>query len=483
VARWEEARKRLPTDRENDLVQSTDRDQFTLLLRDRLRLRGAGQTPSRRLAGAVRDLAEAGALPPGTRLPSERELAPAVGMSRGTVAAAYRALVDAGLCERRHGSGTYLLAPAMSDIGHLMRRDALLIDMSKSTVPDPSFLRLPGLDPADLLRAPSQHGYDLLGDARLRAALRGRVTGGGFLITSGGQHGIDLALRCFARPRDVVLVEETTYPGALAVIRRCGAEPVPVACDAHGPDPDAFRAAVARHRPVAAYLIAVHSPTGRVTAPERVAEVARIAREHDVLVVEDRVLGELVHGVPAPPSYAGGHPDGAVVVGSLSKVLWGGLRIGWVAAPPPLLARIAELKMENDLATSTVSQRMAAAALEHSALDEWLAELARRRDHLSAALRRDLPQWTWRQPDGGLSLWVRLPGADAERYAELARAHGVAVAPGPLFSTDRGYRDHLRISFALTPELLDRAVDALAAAWHARGADAGATDPGLGLPI
>ncbi|MCW6008909.1 PLP-dependent aminotransferase family protein [Micromonospora sp. CPCC 205371] len=463
-------------------MRSLDHDHLTLLLRDRLRLRGGGETPSRRLAWAVRDLAEAGALPPGTRLPSERELAPAVGMSRGTVAAGYRALVEAGLCERRHGSGTYLLAPAISDIGHLMRRDALLIDMSKSTVPDPSFLRLPGLDPADLLRAPSQHGYDLLGDARLRAALRGRVSGD-FLVTSGGQHGIDLALRCFVRPRDAVLVEETTYPGALAVIRRCGAEPVPVACDVDGPDPDAFRAAVARHRPVAAYLIAVHSPTGRVTAPERVAEVARVAREHDVLLVEDRALAELVHGVPAPRSYAGEHPDGTVTVGSLSKVLWGGLRIGWVAAAPPLLARIAELKMENDLATSTVSQRMAAAALEHSAQDEWLAELARRRDHLSAVLRRDLPQWTWRQPDGGLSLWVRLPGADAERYADLARAHGVAVAPGPLFSPDRGYRDHLRISFALTTELLDRAVAGLASAWHARATSPVEPGSGLDLPV
>jgi DNA-binding transcriptional MocR family regulator len=471
----------LPTHRDNDHVHSPERDHLTLLLRDRLRLRGAAQPPSRRLAGAVRDLAEAGALPPGTRLPSERELAPAVGMSRGTVAAAYRSLVDAGLCERRHGSGTYLLAPAMSDIGHLMRRDALLIDMSKSTVPDPSFLRMPGLEPADLLRAPSQHGYDLMGDARLRAALRGRGVGD-FLVTSGGQHGIDLALRCFVRPRDAVLVEETTYPGALAVIRRCGAEPVPVACDTHGPDPDAFRAAIARHRPAAAYLVAVHSPTGRVTAPERVAQVARAAREHDVLLVEDRVLAELVHGVPAPHSYAGEHPDGTVTVGSLSKVLWGGLRIGWVAAAPPLLARIAELKMENDLATSTVSQRMAAAVLEHSALDEWLAELARRRDHLSAALRRELPQWTWRRPDGGLSLWVRLPGADAERYAEAARAHGVAVAPGPLFSPDRGYRDHVRISFALTPELLDRAVAALAAAWHARGSAAGTPPAGPAFP-
>ncbi|MEH1127267.1 hypothetical protein [Micromonospora sp. CPCC 206061] len=99
------------------------------------------------------------------------------------------------------------------------------------------------------------------------------------------------------------------------------------------------------------------------------------------------------------------------------------------------------------------------------------------------ALAGGVSNSTWRQPDGGLSLWVRLPGADAGRYAELARAHGVAVAPGPLFSPDRGYRDHLRISFALTPELLDRAVAGLAAAWQARGAGPTGAEPGLELPV
>ncbi|GAA3182656.1 PLP-dependent aminotransferase family protein [Nonomuraea roseoviolacea] len=463
----------------------TEAERFTVLLRDRLRARGTGQ-PGRRLAAAVRDLAEAGALPPGARLPSERELAPAVGMSRGTVAAAYRSLVLAGLCERRTGSGTYVVDHRPQEggwgFGHLMRADPLVIDLSKSVVADPSFLRLPAFDPAELLHAPHQHGYDAMGDPRLRAGLRERA-GDNFMITSGAQHGIDLALRCAVRQGDVVLVEETTYPGALAVVRRCGAQPVPVPCDEDGPSPGAFRDAVDRHRPACAFLMGVHSPTGRVTPAQRVAELAGIARAADVLLVEDRALAEVVHTGDAPLPYATGHPDGTITVGSLSKTLWGGLRIGWVSAPAPLLSRLAELKVENDLATSVVGQRMAAVLLEQAAGDQWRQELRRRRDHLSRALRRDLPSWRWRTPDGGLSLWVRVPGADAERFAHLAQAYGVAVAPGTLFSPDGRHREHLRLSFALAPELLDQAVTALAAAWQARHSASGEGDDRIGVTV
>lgn len=460
----------------NGSVTGTEADHFMLLLVQRLRLRGATGTPGRRLVAAVRDLVEAGALPLGTRLPSERQLAPAVGMSRGTVAAAYRVLVDEGLCERRHGSGTYLTgSPADTGaLGHLMRDDAMVIDLSKSIVPDASHLRVSSIDPADLLRASSQHGYDVAGDARLRAALRGGAfrraapSTGDFLVTSGGQQGIDLAARCVVAPRDTVLVEETTYPGALAALRRRGAQPVPVRCDENGPEPGAFRDAIDRHRPSCAYLVSVHSPSGRVTTAERTGAIAAIARAADLVLIEDRTLAELVYGVPSPRHYAEGYPDGTITIGSLSKVLWGGLRVGWIAAAAPLLARITEVKLEVDLATGTVGQRMAAALLETTSIDDWRAELERRRDRMAGALRDALPSWNWRTPDGGLSLWVRLPGTDTDRFAETARAHGVTIAAGSLFSARRGHRDHLRLSFAVAPELADRAIAALAAAWEDR---------------
>lgn len=149
-------------------------------------------------------------------------------------------------------------------------------------------------------------------------------------------------------------------------------------------------------------------------------------------------------------------------------MLWGGLRVGWLRAPEPLLARLAETKQDADLATSAVSQRLAAELIERNPVDRWRAELARRRDHLTAALAAALPGWSWRRPSGGLSLWVRLPGVDTDRFATLTRRHGVAVAPGSLFSPDGRHRDRLRLSFALPTALLDQAVSGLVAAWRER---------------
>ncbi|MEU4547552.1 PLP-dependent aminotransferase family protein [Nonomuraea dietziae] len=432
-------------------MASQDLDRLAVLVRDRLRLRQGRQSPSRRLAGALIDLAEIGALTPGARLPSERELAQAVGLSRGTVAAALNQLCEEGRCERRHGSGTYLLD--MPSVSGILHAGPVMADLSTSVVPDPSHLVLPSLDPADLMRTSSGHGYDAKGDPRLRALL-----GGDVLITGGAQQGIDLAARVLLRPGDRVLVEDPTYVGALTAFRRAGALAVPVDLA----DPDAVTAAIARHRPAFVYVVSVNNPTGAVAELSHVAELARAA---EVTIVEDRTLADLVFDGPAPAPLAGGHPYGTVTVGSLSKVLWGGLRLGWLAAAEPLLARLAEVKEGSDLATSAVSQRLAAELLERNPVAAWRAELARRRDHFTAALADRLPEWSWERPAGGLSLWARLPGADTDRFATLTRRYGVAVAPGSLFSPDGRHRDRLRLSFALPPELLDQAVTGLADAW------------------
>lgn len=201
-------------------------DNLVTLVRDRLRLHRG--TPSRRLAGALADLAQTGALAPGDRLPSERDLAQAVGVSRGTVAAAFNALCEEGLCERRHGSGTYVLGTP--SFGGLLKGGAVVADLSTSVVPDPSHLVVPPLDPAALLRSPSGHGYDAMGDPRLRALLRGGAAGawpeggGEVLVTAGAQQGIDLAARVLLRPGERVLVGDPTYGGALSVFRRAGTD-------------------------------------------------------------------------------------------------------------------------------------------------------------------------------------------------------------------------------------------------------------------
>lgn len=449
-------------------------DALVTLLRDRLRLHQG--PPSRRLAGALADLAQTGALAPGDRLPSERELAQAVGMSRGTVATAFNVLCEEGLCERRHGSGTYVTRTR--SMAGLLTGAVLPADLSASVVPDASHLAMPPIDPAALLRSPSGHGYDAMGDPRLRALLgdgdgdgdgdSGDGSGGGgghgavggpVLVTGGAQQGIDLAARTLLRAGERVLVGDPTYVGALAAFRRAGAHSVPVDLA----DPGAVEAAFARHRPAAVYVVSVDNPTGGLP---RLRHVAELARSAGVPLVEDRALASLVYDGAAPPEPLSlVHPHGTVTVGSLSKVLWGGLRVGWLAAPEALLARITEVKLDSDLATSAVAQRLAAELLEHNPAGPWVAELARRRDRFTAALAARLPDWSWAVPAGGLSVWVRLPGADGDRFAALAREEGVAVAPGSLFSPDGRHRDHLRLSFAPPPPVADQAVAALARAW------------------
>ncbi|WP_237105290.1 aminotransferase class I/II-fold pyridoxal phosphate-dependent enzyme, partial [Nonomuraea sp. MG754425] len=200
-------------------------DALVTLVRDRLRLHQG--PPSRRLAGALADLTQTGLIGPGTRLPSERDLAQAVGVSRGTVTAAFNTLCEEGLCERRHGSGTYVLG--VPSFGGLLQAGAVRADLSTSVVPDPAHLVLPPLDPADLLRAPSGHGYDAMGDPRLRALLAaGPGVDGEVLVTAGAQQGIDLAARVLLRPGDRVLVGDPAYGGALSVFRRAGAHVVAV---------------------------------------------------------------------------------------------------------------------------------------------------------------------------------------------------------------------------------------------------------------
>ncbi|NUR88223.1 MAG: PLP-dependent aminotransferase family protein, partial [Nonomuraea sp.] len=419
-------------------------DQLVVMLRDRLRLREGRESPSRRLAGALSDLAQTGAL--SGRLPSERELAGVVGLSRGTVAAAFNLLCEEGLAERRHGSGTYVRSyPAAPGFSGLLTGGPVLADLSASVVPDPSHLVMPALDPEELLRTPSGHGYDPLGHPALRAVL------GPVLVTGGAQQGLDLAVRAFVRAGDRVLVGDPAYGGLLSILRRAGAHAVPVDLTS----PAAVEAAIAAHRPALVYVAAVDNPTGAVQDLEHVAAAADAA---DVLLVEDRTLAPITYGRPSPEPLARRHPHGTVSVGSLSKVMWGGLRVGWLEAAEPLLARLVEAKLDADLATGAVSQRLAAALLELNPLTTWLDTLTARRAHFTGLLSEHLPGWRFTMPAGGLSVWARLPGVDTDRFAARAREEGVAVAPGSLFSPDGRHRDRLRLSFALPLPLQTEAV-------------------------
>ncbi|HUH07949.1 MAG TPA: PLP-dependent aminotransferase family protein [Egibacteraceae bacterium] len=452
------------------------------------------------LADRVEALIRSGQLGPDTRLPAERQIAAGLAVSRGTVMAAYDELRGRGLVETRHGSGTVVLSSGSPVTGpreaHLtsalphesvFRWDLApseeVIDLrgaywvGSDDLPDEAF----ELAHSDLRRFRDGHGYHVLGIPELRSVVAQRITDSGLattpeevLITSGAQQAIALTLQLVIGPGDGVVVSDPTYPAAVETCVSQQGRLLTVGSTPVGMDLQQLAAVVERHHPRLIYTIpSVHNPTGSVMPILARQRLMEIAAKHNVVVVDDRSLAETQlsprHRPPPLASFAEGDAAARVVtIGSASKTMWGGLRIGWARAPEALLARIARLKAIADLGTPVASQLIARHLLERG--DE-IAELRRGRiaqhlDVLSTALTERIPEWTWTPPQGGLCLWVRLPQGDASDFAHIAARHGVGIIAGSVCSPTGRFRDHIRVPFGQPPEVLIEAADRLAAAWQ-----------------
>jgi len=438
----------------------------------------------RQLARAIAGAVERGELERGTRLPAERVLAGVAAVSRGTAVAAYDLLVADGLVERRRGSGTYVLGAGVlglppgregSALVHrLVDRSASaseVIDLSISVLRDAAGLPEVRVGTEDL----GDTGYSPWGLPSLREAIAVHLTSSWALptaasqvvVTTGAQQAIAAAAACWVRPGDVVAVDDPTYPGAIAALTAAGARLVGVRVDGGGLVPDSLAQAL-RAAPSLVYLQStLHSPTGAVLTAARRDAIASLLRDARVPVVEDCALADLAW-TDAPAPIAARMPDASVaVVGSLSKLFWGGLRVGFVRAPEAVALRFARVKATHDLGSSVVSQVLADRLLrEHGArFASWRrADLRARYDVLAAELRRSLPAWSWDEPSGGLSMWVDT-GADAERFASVALRRGVAVATAqPLSPTAGAHSTRVRLSFAATPDELVEGVRRLRSA-------------------
>ncbi|HEX3690614.1 MAG TPA: PLP-dependent aminotransferase family protein [Solirubrobacteraceae bacterium] len=443
------------------------------------------------LAVALRALIVEGRLPPYTRLPSERELALALGISRNTVTAALDVLREQRYLASRRGRGSWITSPPDPE----RRPDEAeppagdIIDLTLANLPAPPELAELALHAAHAL-APELggHGYEPFGLGSTRQAIADYLSRRGLatdpaqvLVTQGALHAWDLTLRTFARPGDRVLLETPTYPGALDAVRAHGCVPVAVPVSDHGWDLPLLRAALRDARPLLGYLIPdFQNPTGFWASARERAAVARAARAAGMLLVSDESLAELVlepgnaaAPMTSPPSMATGDSgSGVLAVGSLSKPVWGGLRTGWLRAEPQLVRRLALARAGQDVGSPILDQLMAVEVLRRldtllPARRDWLRE---RRDALLGAVARERPQWRVGRPAGGMALWVELPdGTSASALAARAVAHGVRVAPGPRFGVDGGFEQRLRLPFTQPPERLAEAVRRLAAAEDALG--------------
>lgn len=467
----------------------------------------------RALAGAVERLIREGQLAPGTRLPAGRSLAIQLNLSRGTVMAAYDLLREGDLVATLHGSGTVVRRDASPVSGpreaHLtmaLPQESLLNGVG-ATAAGHIDLRSASWVGADavgsiaaerlqrrLVEAALEGRYDRLGSLELRTAVAAHLSHAGLptgpeelLITTGAQQGISLTVQLYVGPGDAVVVEDPTYPGAVEAMVAQQARIARVAIGPAGPELPLLCRSVERVRPRLVYLVpSVHNPTG-VVMPALVRQrLVELIAGWDAVVVDDTTLAETqIDGVvPAPlAAYADERAAARIItVGSLSKSLWDGLRVGWVRATPTAIDRLARLKSVADLGTPRVTQVLAEEVLRtpDALFEERRRALRHRRDLLSALLARHLPEWSWSEPAGGLCLWVDTGRPDAAAFCALAGAYGVDVIPSTVSSATTRFPSHLRIPYAHPPEVLEEAVRRLSAAWsgHRRTAVLGQVEEG-----
>ncbi|MFI9627938.1 PLP-dependent aminotransferase family protein [Streptomyces sp. NPDC052042] len=442
---------------------------------------GEGALPQL-LSEALRELAQRGDVAPGTVLPSQRALAAALGVGRSTVTAAYGLLEAGGWLESRQGSGSRLRGsggvgePATEGrLASFGTRDGG-IDLSSGALDGLSAVAaaVGSLTARDLTAVLADDGYLPYGLPELREAIARYHCAAGLptspeqvLVTAGSQQAVWLITQGLVEPGDTVIVEDPTYRGALEALRARGARLVPLPADAsHGEDAAALARLAGHIRPRLVYLQpSVHNPTGRRMGEHTRRAWAAVLAEQGLYVVEDNAYAELaLDHDGAPVSLAARLPTaGAATIGTLSKLFWGGLRLGWIRASTTVIHRLADIKRSVDLSCPVVEQMLAVRLLRQlpEARARRRSRLRERLAQTEKLLRAQRTGWRWERPAGGSALWVEMPGTDAEATAQLARRAGVLIVPGPAFSAVDGFRHHLRLPFTDGDGALERALPVL----------------------
>jgi 2-aminoadipate transaminase len=281
------------------------------------------------------------------------------------------------------------------------------------------------------------------------------------IVTTGGQQAIDLVCKTLVDPGDAVICEAPTYPGAVPVFCSYQADVAQIDCDEDGMRIDLLEARLEQlagegRRPKFIYVVpSFQNPSGVTMALDRRQRLVELARTHELLVVEDNPYGLLRYGgEPLPPLYQLDGGDFVVYIGTFSKILSPGIRLGWAVAPPPVMEKIVLGKQAADLCTSTLTQYF---VREYFAEGRWrsyvedLVEIYRaRRDTMLAALRAHFPaEASWTEPEGGLFIWATLPEYidTGDLLAKALRAD-VAFVPGQAaFVEERGHNS-MRLNFS-----------------------------------
>ena len=435
-----------------------------------------------RLAVALRALVLDARVTTPCRLPAERPLAVALGVSRTTTTTAYQLLRDQGFIRSRPGGGSWTALPPgrqrrRAPWGPAVPEEAGWLDLALAApAGDDEVMMAVEAATGRLGAHLGGHGYEPRGLALLREAIARRYESRGLptsadqiLVTNGAQQALDLVVRALVSPLEPVMAECPTYPSALDVLAQAKTRVVTVGVSTTGWNVDLITSALRQTLPRLAYLIPdFHNPTGHLMPGDGRLAIAQAAAASGTLLVIDETFAELaLDAVDVPRPFGFYDPGGQVIsVGSMSKAYWAGLRIGWIRATSSLLSRFQAVRGTLDVASPLFEQLMAAWLLDngHGLLTRRRAALASGRNTMMREVRMHLRDWRFRVPAGGLSLWVDLGAPVSTALTQAAEGHRLRLAAGPRFGPNGTLERYLRLPYVLGEEELVEAVRRLEAA-------------------
>jgi len=457
------------------------------------------------LRDQLRSLVHAGDLRPGDRIPASRELATMLGVHRTTVANAYAELESEGLIQGHVGRGTFIKgngnglkltppAPPVLNGSEGIRWELLFADergeeaLSRLTASAPEnalsfvmarpaeeFFPVDELqicvnavlrrEATDVLKLGPSDGYGPLKEALLELLRTEAIPAKdeNLLVTDGCQQSLDIISKAFVRPGDTVILENPTYPGAMAIFNgaraRCLGVPVqtrPEPGTTLGIDLEALEATLAANRVKLIVLTPdFQNPTGTSMPLASRRKVLELAGRHQVPVVEDHIYARLHAREERVPSLKQLDRSNIVIhIDSFAKVAFPGLRVGWIVAPATAIERLRIVKQTTDLHTDQLAQSTLAEFLRRGLFTKHLAKMrkvyASRLSALDEALRKHMPEETrWTRPEGGMCMWVEFPpGFDASELLIHAKERGVLFAPGRYFYVQNPLPNTLRLGYA-----------------------------------
>lgn len=451
----------------------------------------------RQIAEQIRLQISDGRMPVGTRLPTVRELAESLSITKLTVQNAYRDLQTGGWIESTVGRGTYVSASTdhqalVATIGQHRTPDHVMHDMNRLArlsgmrsmayaEPDPAmyptaeymrFFESPAAVNSSLMQYAPAQGDELLRIelAKLLATHRIAATPQDILVTSGVSQGLSILAGCLTHPGDCVVTEQPGYLGMLHVLNTYGVTPIGVRLDQEGVCLDELERVIQEHHPRFLYTIpSFQNPTGACMSQERRRDLLALAVRYGLIIVEDDIYGVLSYDCAEPmPLKALDQTNNVIYLSSFSKMLMPGIRIGYMVIPEHLCESFVLHRQALDLSGPLLLQRALANFLHRGRLkvhlDRVIPRYRARRDELMRALEGNMPhdvQWT--RPEGGFCCWLTLPPDRVpDDLQQMALRHGVAFTPGDAFLVQPDGFSHMRLCFgAPSPEIIREAITIL----------------------